>query len=221
MSNRRFSKLKKKASRLLGAGARCGFRLPKAPGEFRRATTVAFIMAAPVAPKASDALAAANAVPAVAAVRQPSPVITAPDASGDPRSSSNLRNRKILILTFFPRCFTFNCANQLSSFRDSYGEYQRNGAEVWGISVDKAGGSHGQRAFAAHLKIPFPLIPDPDRKICLAYGAVQAPDQMATRMTVIIDRDGIVRDIDRQITPRTQGPDVLAKLRALKLIPTG
>jgi len=152
-------------------------------------------------------------------VGQAAPPIGIVDALGTRREHSNTTEPGILILTFFPRCFTFNCANQLSSFRDSYAELQVNGVEVCGVSVDPADGPHGQKAFARYLKLPFPLIPDVDRKICLAYGAVRATDQMAARMTVIIDKDGIVRDIDKQISPRTQGPDVLAKLRALGLIP--
>ena len=47
----------------------------------------------------------------------PAPLLDAPDANGIERKLSDLKDRKILVLTFFPRCFTFNCANQLSSFR--------------------------------------------------------------------------------------------------------
>jgi len=90
--------------------------------------------------------------------------------------------------------------------------------EVWGVSVDPADGPKGQKAFAQYLHLPFPLLPDPTRHICLEFGAVRAADQMATRMTIIIDKDGVVRDVDKQISPRTQGPDVLAKLKGMGLV---
>lgn len=136
------------------------------------------------------------------------------DASKRRHALSDGRGRRALLITFFPRCFTGNCASQLTSLRDSYPALQKAGVEVWAVSTDPADGSQGQRAFSKHLKLPFPLFPDTDRKISLAYGAVQSKDQMAARMSVFIDKNGIVRWIDKQINPRTHGADVLARIRA-------
>ena len=49
---------------------------------------------------------------------------------------------------------------------------------------------------------------------------MQSKDQMAARMSVFIDKNGIVRWIDKQINPRTHGADVLARVQAdAKAIP--
>lgn len=141
------------------------------------------------------------------------------DAQGVQRSTMALNGKKALLLTFFPKCFTFNCKNQLTSLRDSYEKLQKSDVEVWAVSIDPAEGAKGQKAFAKHLKLQYPLIPDPHRKICLLYGAVQAPNQMAARMSVLIDKDGKVRWIDKQVDPRHHGEDVLEKLRELEMIP--
>jgi peroxiredoxin Q/BCP len=135
------------------------------------------------------------------------------DAFKRRRTPSDLKGRRHLLLTFFPRCFTGNCASQLTSLRDSYTALQKAGVEVWAVSTDPADGPQGQRAFSKHFKLPFPLLPDTGRKISLAYGAVQSKDQVAARMSVFIDKNGIVRWIDKQINPRTHGADVLARVQ--------
>lgn len=137
------------------------------------------------------------------------------DANGTLRRVSDLRGKKQLLLTFFPRCFTVHCGQQLASLRDHHQELQAAGVEVWGVSTDVAEGEKGQRAYGKHLKLPFPLLPDEGRNLSLLLGAVQSPTQMATRMSILVDKDGIVRHIDKQINPRTHGADVLARLQSV------
>jgi len=144
------------------------------------------------------------------------PALSVVDANGKAHTLGELRGHKALLLTFFPRCFTGNCTSQLTSLRDAYPQLQKAGVEVWAVSTDAATGPHGQRAFGKYLRLPFPLVPDPDRKLCLLFGAVRTKEQMAARMSVFIDSSGQVRWIDKQISPRTHGQDVLSKVRAMQ-----
>jgi peroxiredoxin len=87
---------------------------------------------------------------------------------------------------------------------------------VLGISFDPAAGERGQIAFAKQLNLDFPLIPDNSRNLGMLYEAARSPQQPApSRMSVLIDKDGIVRHIDRAINVRTHGPDMLVKMREL------
>jgi peroxiredoxin len=80
-------------------------------------------------------------------------------------------------------------------------------------------GERGQIAFANQLKLDFPLVPDLGRNLAILYGAATSTQQpVPARMTVLIDKDGIVRYIDRQINVRTHGPDMLLKMRELGMI---
>ena len=99
------------------------------------------------------------------------------------RRLADLRGKRALLLTFFPQCFSGNCTNQVISLRDNYAELQRLGVEVWAVSTDSAQGPHGQRAFAERYQLPFALLPDTEREICLPHGAVRATSQMAARMS--------------------------------------
>lgn len=141
------------------------------------------------------------------------------DAQWKWQQSSDLTGKKALLLTFFPRCFTGNCTSQLTSLRDAYPALQKEGIEVWAVSTDAADGPQGQRAFAKHLRLPFALIPDVDRKLCLLFGAVHTKEQMAARMSVLIDQSGRIAWIDKQISPRTHGQDVLEKVKAQQTVP--
>ena len=127
--------------------------------------------------------------------------------------------RKNLVLTFFPRCFSGKCKSHLSSLRDNFGAFQLADTEIWAVSTDAADGDLGQRAFARSLGISFPFLPDVGRNLCFLFGAASSPTDLAKRQSVLIDQDGIVRFIDRDVAPETHGEDLLARLQILGMIP--
>ena len=146
-------------------------------------------------------------------VGQEAPAIDMVDAYGKPRRLADLRGKSGLLLTFFPKCFTGNCTNQVVSLRDSYADLQKLGVEVWAVSTDSADGDDGQRAFSERYQLPFALLPDTEREVCLAYGAVQSKAQRAARISVFIDKDGKIAWIDKQIDPLTHGADVVKRVK--------
>lgn len=134
------------------------------------------------------------------------------DMKGRVRRLSEVKGRKNLLLTFFPRCFTGGCTQQMISLQRSLPKLTANDTEVWAVSVDPAQGSSGQRAFAAKWGLQFPLIPDTGRNLSILYGAANSPNQLSSRMSVLIDKQGVIRWIDKQINVKTHGEDVLLKL---------
>jgi peroxiredoxin len=143
---------------------------------------------------------------------QPAPEFSVTDSAGTPRSLSDLQGRSNLLLTFFPKCFTGGCISHLSSLQRELSALADANTEVWAVSVDPAEGAKGQRAFAASLGINFPLIPDTGRNLSILFGAANSPNQFAARMSVFIDKKGVIRWIDKQINVKTYGPDVLRKI---------
>lgn len=145
---------------------------------------------------------------------QPAPDFRVLDMNGKSRRLGDYRGRDLL-LTFFPKCFTGGCTVHLSSLRDEYSKLQAANIDVLAVSVDAADGVHGQKAFAKHLNLPFALVPDTGRNLSILYGAANSPDQLAARISVLIDKDSVVRWIDKQINLKTHGADVLAKAHEL------
>ena len=82
------------------------------------------------------------------------------------------------------------------------------------ISTDAAS---TQREFADTLGFNFTFLPDTERIISQIYGAARSTDQLSDRMSVFIDKAGVVRIIDRQVVVGTHGSDVLKKMDELKL----
>lgn len=152
------------------------------------------------------------------AVGKIAPDFSLSDMNGRVRRLSELRGRKNLLLTFFPKCFTGGCANHLTALRDKWSNFDKNDTEIWAVSVDPAGGERGQLAFAARLNLPFPLIPDVGRNLSLLYGAADDPTEKSMRMSVFIDKDGIVRFIDKDVYVMTHGADVLDEMKTAGII---
>ncbi len=74
----------------------------------------------------------------------------------------------------------------MSAFRDRLAEFTSAGAQVLGISMDDL---DTQKKFADSLKLPFPLLADPQGKVASAYG-VRNDAGYASRVTFVIGKDG-------------------------------
>ncbi len=68
--------------------------------------------------------------------------------------------------------------------------------------------------FAAMHEATFPILADPDKTMSEAYG-VLAPLGYARRWTFYIDPEGIIRKIDKQVSPAEAGRQLVANLEAL------
>jgi peroxiredoxin Q/BCP len=75
----------------------------------------------------------------------------------------------------------------MSAFRDLSSEFAGAGAQVLGISMDDL---TTQKKFAAELKLPFPLLADPQGTVAKAYGVKSLG--FANRVTFVIDATGTV-----------------------------
>jgi peroxiredoxin Q/BCP len=79
------------------------------------------------------------------------------------------------------------------------------GAELFGVSLD---GMARHQAFAESLKLNFPLLVDPGKKVSGAFGVLRLWGLLPfnKRVTFVVDRAGVVRnviaselDIDRHV----------------------
>lgn len=75
-------------------------------------------------------------------------------------------------------------------------------------SVDSAADN---QSFAAKNAASFPILADPDKTMTRAYGALSAGG-LARRWTFYIDSSGIIRKIDKNISPATAGAGLVKNL---------
>ena len=134
--------------------------------------------------------------------------------SGDTVSLASLRGKPV-VLYFYPKDDTPGCTAQACGIRDAWGEFERSGAVVLGVSADDEA-SHAK--FREKYELPFPLLADTDHAVSEAYGVWAEKTYMGKtymgieRSTFVIDADGTVAKVMRKVKPDTHADDVLAAL---------
>lgn len=80
------------------------------------------------------------------------------------------------------------------------------------VSLDDA---DRNRAFAASLGADLPVLSDPDGRVAKDYGVLALGGLYARRWTFYIDRTGVIRKIDQEVSTETAGADVIRTLQEL------
>jgi peroxiredoxin Q/BCP len=109
------------------------------------------------------------------------------DATDGRRLSLAELRGKAVVLYFFPKAFTPICTRETVRFRDNYAELVALGAEVIGVSSDSF---EVECEFGRSQGVTFPLLADPDRRICSAYGVLWPLLARARRITFVIGDTG-------------------------------
>jgi peroxiredoxin Q/BCP len=73
--------------------------------------------------------------------------------------------------------------------RDDLPIYERERVRPFGVNPASAESHTG---YAERLRLPFPLLSDPDLAVARAYGAVRPDGLTIARSVVLIDRDGTI-----------------------------
>ena len=142
------------------------------------------------------------------------PNFTLKDKDGKEISMSDFLGKKV-VLYFYPKDNTPGCTRQACAFAGAYGEFQKRGVEVIGISKDSVA-SHVK--FAEKYSLPFILLSDPDREAIEAYGVWQEKKLYGKlsfgiiRTTFIIDEQGIIEAVMPKVKPDTNAAEILAQL---------
>jgi peroxiredoxin len=106
-------------------------------------------------------------------------------------SMRDLRGRAV-ILAFYPNDWSPVCGDQMALYNEILPEFQRLGAELYGVSVDSA---WCHLAFADDRKLRFHLLADfePKGEVARRYGVYRAPDGTSERALFVIDAEGVIR----------------------------
>ncbi len=118
------------------------------------------------------------------------PDFALPDQNGAVVKLSELLKKSAVVVYFYPKDNTPGCTAQSCSFRDNYGEFKANGAQVIGISADSST-SHDD--FAKAYSLPFPLLSDSGGDIAKSYGVAKKFGLLAGRVTFVIDQNRKIR----------------------------
>jgi peroxiredoxin len=117
-----------------------------------------------------------------------------------------LRSGKEVVLTFYPFDFSPVCSTEMGCFTRDAAQFEGRGATVLGVSCDS---SWAHKAWTEQLGLKIDLLADLHRQVCRAYGFYFAPLNVASRGTVLIGTDGVVKWVNTRELKDAIDNDVL------------
>lgn len=134
------------------------------------------------------------------------PAVEGVDQDGKPWKLADFRDRKAVLLYFYPKDDTPGCTKQACGLRDQLADLKSKNVEVVGVSFDSPQ-SHKQ--FQSKYNLGFTLLADQNGMIADKFGARIDGRKMAKRVSFLIDRKG-------RIVHVTDNPDAQVHIDQMK-----
>lgn len=141
------------------------------------------------------------------------PVINALDQNGSEINLDAFKGKKV-ILFFYPKDNTPGCTAEACNLRDNYKALQDKGFEIIGVSADS---EKSHQKFIDKHELPFPLIPDVDKKLINDYGIWGPKKFMGKeyegihRTTFIISEEGTIEKVFEKVKTKAHTEQILAE----------
>jgi len=149
---------------------------------------------------------------------QPAPRFDLPDADMNVVSLDSFRNRRNVVLYFYPKDDTPGCTLEAIEFSERDEAFGALKAVVLGVSMDDCL-AHG--AFRDKHGLSVQLLADADGEVCRRYGVLHDKEvegrkkTCILRSTFVIDRKGVVRHALYGVSPRGHAQEVVELLRSI------
>jgi peroxiredoxin Q/BCP len=138
------------------------------------------------------------------------PLFSAVNQDGDTIRLESLRG-KWVVLYFYPKDDTPGCTMEAKGFEQLRGEFEREDAVILGVSRDD---EKSHKEFCTKYGLNFHLLADKDGKIIESYKAKGFP--FTKRITYLIDPEGKISFVWKNVNPSKHAKEVLEKLKELK-----
>ena len=123
------------------------------------------------------------------------------------------------VIYFYPKDDTPGCTIEACAFRDNLPKFTKMNAKVFGVSKDDL---RSHEKFTEKFELPFVLISDNDGSICDSFGTwVEKKNYGKTymgieRATYLVDKDGVIQEIWRNVKANGHAEEVLEAVKKLK-----
>ncbi|MEQ5777857.1 thioredoxin-dependent thiol peroxidase [Thalassospira sp. NFXS8] len=151
------------------------------------------------------------------AVGDTAPDFDLPTDGGGNVKLSDLREKPVVIY-FYPKDMTPGCTTESCDFRDQHPDFAAVNAQIIGISKDSVA-RHDK--FKAKHDLNFTLASDEENDTCEKYGVWKEKSMYGKkymgieRTTVVIDAEGVIRNIWEKVKVKGHVNEVLAAVKAL------
>ena len=139
-------------------------------------------------------------------------------SDGQSTTLSSYKNSKNVVLCFYPKNHLFACPSKkvfemAKSVILVYTEIISTETVVFAISVDSV---NSQSEFVKEYQIPYVHLSDPKKIACKKYAGTNIAG-LAKRSTFVIDKNGIIVDVMREINVASHGQEILYSLKKIKV----
>ena len=123
------------------------------------------------------------------------------------------------IIYFYPRDSTPGCTVEAQQFQKELGHFKKLKTAVIGIS---GGDEKSKEKFCSKNKLTFPLLSDPDFKVCKAYGVYGKKKFMGkeyygiNRVSFVLDKNKKVIKMYKTVKPLVHAREVLDYIKEVK-----
>jgi peroxiredoxin Q/BCP len=149
---------------------------------------------------------------------QPAPGFDLPDADMNLVSLESFRNRRHVVLYFYPKDDTPGCTMEAIEFSEREDEFVALKTVILAVSMDDCL-AHG--AFRDKHGLAVQLLADVDGEVCRRYGVLHDKEvdgrkkACITRSTFVIDRKGVVKHALYGVNARGHAEEVLGLVKGI------
>ena len=131
---------------------------------------------------------------------------------------SNFKNSKNVVLCFYPKNHLFACPSKkvfemAKSVISVYPKIVSTDTVLFAISVDSV---ESQAKFVKEYEIPYVHLSDPKKIASKKYAGTNIAG-LAKRSTFVIDKNGMIQDVMREINVASHGQEILDSLKKIKV----
>ncbi len=129
---------------------------------------------------------------------------------------SSFQGNKNVVLCFYPKNHLFACPSKkvfkmAESVIKHYGDILATNSVLFAISVDTV---EDQKKFVSEYQIPYKHLSDTKKTTCKQYAGLNIAG-LAKRSTFVIDKNGVVKKIFRDIDVDNHGKEILEFLQKI------
>jgi thioredoxin-dependent peroxiredoxin len=134
------------------------------------------------------------------------------DSGGKTIKLSAFRNKKKIVLYFYPKDFTPGCTTEAMEFTRDYQKFLQVGIEIIGVSPDNL---ESHRKFQEKMNIPYLLAADDRNEISRRYGVYGPKSFMGknydgvNRTSFLIDEGGVIVKVFTKVKPLGHSEEIL------------
>ena len=155
----------------------------------------------------------AGAAAAELKVGDKAPDFSMQGSDGKTYTLDQFKGKSAVVVAWFPKAFTGGCTKECKSLRATAAALKELNVAYFTASVDTP---ELNKKFAESLDLDYPILSDPDKTVANAYG-VMSPRGFSNRWTFYIDKDGIIKEIDKKVNTDKAAEGVIAKVKELGL----